>query len=82
MKLLLLIPNLVLITIAGYNLYQTVHAGHIQANFTLLLLHAMVLLLCGSFAGLIIKSMVTFRYIETRSTARGKAYNNVTVQQQ
>lgn len=82
MRLLLLIPNLILMAIAGYNLYNTARPGYIQSNFTLILLHGLVLLLCFIFIGMIIRSMFVFRYVEAEDGHAGPAYNKVTVQHQ
>jgi len=64
MKLLLLIPNFILMGIAGYNLFnEFTKAG--EPNYLLFkILHGIVLALCIYFAAAIIKSMFTIRYVE------------------
>ena len=63
MKLLMLLPNLVLIAVSGFNIsneYTTQGAN----NFAVMVLHASVLIMCLVFVSLIVRSMFTIVEVE------------------
>lgn len=57
MKLLLILPNLVLIAVAGINLSNELSAAQLHKNLSVIVLHFSVLLMCVVFISLIIRSM-------------------------
>ncbi len=65
MKLLMLLPNFILIAISGFNISNEVYNEGLN-NLAVLVLHASVLLLCTVFVALIIKSMFQVVEIEER----------------
>ncbi|MHA3786638.1 hypothetical protein ACX0HA_00395 [Flavobacterium hauense] len=66
MKLLLILPNLLLIAISGINLYNELSVAQVNKNLSVMVLHFSVLIMCLVFVGLIIKSM--FKVIEVEET--------------
>lgn len=62
MKLLMLLPNLVLMAISGINLYNEFQLPN--ANLAVALLHVAVLVMCLTFVSLIVKSMFKVKYTE------------------
>lgn len=62
MKLLMLLPNFVLMAISGINLYNEFRLP--TANLAIAVLHVAVLVICLTFVCLIVKSMFTIRYTE------------------
>lgn len=62
MKLLLILPNLVLIAVSGINLYNELNTGRLN-NLAITVLHFSVLIMCLVFVGLIIRSM--FKVVDT-----------------
>ncbi len=82
MKLLLLIPNFVLMAIAGYNLANEFEKNA-EPNYLLFkLLHAAVLLITIVFAYIIVKSMFTIRYMEVQQQLQPEdmEYNKMEIQ--
>lgn len=63
MKLLLILPNLVLIAISGFNLSNELSNVQIAKNLSVIVLHLSVLIMCVVFVALIVKSM--FKVVET-----------------
>ena len=63
MKLLLILPNLVLIAVSGINLYNELYTGRLNNNLAITVLHFSVLIMCLVFVGLIIRSM--FKVVDT-----------------
>jgi len=64
MKLLLLLPVLALMAISGYNLYNELNADAVPGNLAVIVLHTAVTAMCLFFAGLLIRSMFTIKYVE------------------
>ena len=63
MKLILLIPNIILMVIAGYNLANDLNVA--SPNYLLIkMVHLSVLIITVVFMALIIKSMFTVKYID------------------
>lgn len=62
MKLLMILPNLVLIAISGINLSNELSADQVSKNLAIIVLHTSVLVMCMVFVALIIKSM--FKIVE------------------
>jgi hypothetical protein len=67
MKLLLILPNLLLIAISGINLANELSAAQLNKNLAVIVLHGCVLIMCLAFIALIVKSM--FRIVETEDTS-------------
>ncbi len=64
MRLLLLIPNFVLMMISGYNLIGNA-TWKDEPNFLIFtVLHVLVMLLCLVFMVLILRSVFVIRYVE------------------
>jgi hypothetical protein len=61
MKLLMLLPNFILIAISGFNISNEVSSEGAN-NLAVIVLHTSVLLMCTVFVTLIIKSM--FQVVE------------------
>lgn len=57
MKLLIILPNLVLIAISGINLSNELSNTSQAANLAIIVLHFSVLILCITFVALIVRSM-------------------------
>ncbi len=57
MKLLLIVPNLVLIAISGINLSNELSDVQVDKNFSVIVLHLSVLVMCVVFVALLVKSM-------------------------
>lgn len=68
MRLLLLLPNFVLMAISGYNLTGNDMLGNKSNYFSYTLLHVLVMLICLGFVVMIIKSAFTIEYTETEET--------------
>jgi len=62
MKLLILLPNVVLMAISGINLYNEFQIPN--ASLAVAILHIAVFVLCLTFVSLILKSMFTIKYTE------------------
>jgi len=60
MKLILLLPNIALFAISFYNLNDTTA----QPNVAVTLLHLLVMLICLTFTGLIVRSMFSIKEVE------------------
>jgi Na+/serine symporter len=65
MKLLMLLPNLVLIAISGLNISNELETSGVK-NLAVMVLHASVLIMCLVFVALIVKSM--FAVVEVEVT--------------
>ncbi|MFL9843871.1 hypothetical protein [Flavobacterium rhizosphaerae] len=78
MKLLLLLPNLVLLSVSGYNLYTGLTTSQGPNYIVYNLLHIAVSIICLTFIGMIIRSLFSIKYIETEQTFVEEAYYNET----
>lgn len=65
MKLLMILPNLVLIAVSGINLSNE-FSNTQSNNFAIMVLHLSVLIICVTFVALIVKSM--FKIVVTEDT--------------
>ena len=84
MKLLLLLPVLALMAISGYNLYNELTADAVTGSLAIIVLHGAVTAMCLFFAGLIIRSMFTIKYVERTERQvlnRTQNYQELTLQQ-
>lgn len=63
MRLLLLLPNFILIMISGYNLSNDFAATGKTPYITITMLHVLVMGLCLVFSFLIVKSMFRIAYV-------------------
>lgn len=68
MRLLLLLPNFVLMAISGYNLTGNTMLNNESNYFPYTLLHLLVMLICLVFVVIIVKSVFTITYNETDET--------------
>lgn len=79
MKLLLLIPNFILLAISGYNLSIDFFNPEMKGSIVVTLLHLVVMAVCLIFIALIIKSIFVIKYIElpeqTQDTQRYQEIN-------
>jgi hypothetical protein len=66
MKLLIILPNLLLIAISGINLFNELSVAQMNKNLSVIVLHASVLIMCVVFVALIVKSM--FKVVEVEDT--------------
>ena len=64
MKLLMLLPNLVLIAVSGVNLANEFAKNTMVNNLAVIVLHLSVLIMCIVFVALIVKSMFKVKYTE------------------
>ncbi len=65
MKLLLLVPNFILMLISGYNLSENTIVSSADSNYiTFNFLHVLVLAVCTLFVVLIVRSMFKVSYID------------------
>lgn len=64
MKLLMLLPNVVLIAISGINLSNEFSGQELNNSLAIIVLHLSVLILCLTFTALIVKSMFKIKYVE------------------
>ena len=80
MKLMLLVPNFILMAIAGYNLFnEFTKTG--EPNYLLFkILHCIVLALSIYFAVAIVRSMFTIRYVEVPEKQPEAEYNELELQ--
>ena len=67
MKLLIILPNLVLIAVSGINLSNELFNTQQATNLAVMVLHFSVLILCITFVALIVKSM--FKVIVTEDNS-------------
>ena len=72
MKLLMLVPNLVLIAVSGVNLSNELSGETLTNSLAIIVLHLSVLVMCLVFSGLIVKSMFKIRYVEMPETQSGE----------
>lgn len=64
MKLLLLVPNFILMLISGYNLSENRTVTSADTNYvTFNFLHILVLVVCTMFVIMIVKSMFRISYV-------------------
>lgn len=70
MRLLLLLPNLVLLAISGYNLSVDFFNPDAKAGIVVTLVHLFVMALCLLFIALIVKSSFKIKYIEVPENSR------------
>lgn len=70
MRLLLLLPNLVLLAISGYNLSVDFFNPDVKAGIVVTLVHLFVMALCLLFIALIVKSSFKIKYIEVPENTR------------
>ena len=82
MKLLMLLPNVVLIAISGINLSNEFSGQSLNSNLAIIVLHLSVLAMCLVFSAIIIKSMFKITYTEViEIQAEGHtAYNELDLQ--
>lgn len=74
MKLLMLLPNVVLIAISGINLSNEFSGQSLTNNLAIIVLHLSVLAMCLVFSAIIIKSMFKITYTEvTENQSQGHA---------
>lgn len=66
MKLLIILPNLLLIAISGINLFNELSVAQMNKNLSVIVLHASVLVMCVVFVALVVKSM--FKVVEVEDT--------------
>ena len=74
MRLLLLLPILALLAVSGFNL----SAGN--NSFAIVVLHLVVMVLCITFIGLIVRSMFAVRYVEIPENDSGQTYEGLDLQ--
>jgi hypothetical protein len=67
MKLLVLIPVLLIATIAGFNLHEEIIA--VQPYYMVMALHAVVSLVCLAISWLIIRSSFSIKYSDLNEPA-------------
>jgi len=80
MKLMLLVPNFILMAIAGYNLFNEFTKTD-EPNYLLFkILHCIVLGLSICFTIAIIRSMFTIRYVEVPQKQPEAEYNELELQ--
>ena len=79
MRMLLLLPNFVLLAISGYNLYNNVTTGNFVGSLAVNLLKLLVMALCFVFTAIIVKSMFTVKYIANpdATIAEDDIYKNI-----
>lgn len=65
MRLLLLFPNILILSIAGYNLFNELESG--QTYFMAIALHASVMALCTVFLAYLLRSAFKIDYVETEN---------------
>ncbi|PZR22487.1 MAG: hypothetical protein DI539_05315 [Flavobacterium psychrophilum] len=75
MKLLLILPNLVLIAVSGVNLFNEITTGQPDKNLAVTVLHFSVLIMCLVFVSLIVKSM--FRVVDAQDKAEASYYKQL-----
>ncbi|WP_128389299.1 hypothetical protein [Flavobacterium cerinum] len=82
MRLLLLLPNLLLLAISGHNLSVDFFNPETKAGIVVTLMHLFVMALCLLFIGLIIKSLFSIKYIEEpeNSSEQEKKYGEFNLQ--
>lgn len=82
MKLLMLLPNVVLIAISGINLSNEFSGQSLNSNLAIIVLHLSVLAMCLVFSAIIIKSIFKIRYTEvTETQLEGQSsYNELELQ--
>jgi hypothetical protein len=73
MKLLIILPNLVLIAISGINLSNELSNTQQATNLAVMVLHFSVLIMCITFVALIIRSMFKVVATEDNSYAENTA---------
>jgi len=69
MKLLMILPNLVLIAVSGINLSNELSSDQVSKNLAVMVLHLSVLIMCLVFVALIVKSMFKIVVTEDHSYA-------------
>lgn len=67
MKLLIILPNLLLIAISGINLFNELSVAQMNKNLSVIVLHASVLIMCVVFVALVVKSM--FKVVEVEDAS-------------
>jgi hypothetical protein len=77
MKLLLILPNLLLIAVSGINLANELSATQLNKNLAVIALHGCVLIMCLVFVALIVKSMFRIVEIEHTSYAEDNGYEEI-----
>lgn len=82
MRLLLLLPNLILLAISGHNLSVDFFNPEVKAGIVVTLMHLFVMALCLLFIGLIIKSFFSIKYIEVleNSSEQEQSYGEFDLQ--
>lgn len=80
MKLLLILPNLVLIAVAGINLSNELSSWQINRNLSVVALHLSVLIMCLVFVSLIIKSMFKVVSKEETYTQSASEYKSISLE--
>ena len=84
MKLLLLLPVLALMAISGFNLYSELNTDAMPGNLAVIVLHTAVTVMCLCFAGVLVRSMFTIRYVEEQERPvlrHAENYEDLTLQQ-
>ena len=77
MKLLLILPNLVLIAVSGINLANELSAAQLNKNLAVIVLHVCVLIMCLVFVALIVKSMFKIVAVEDTSYVENNEYEEI-----
>lgn len=80
MKLLMLLPNLVLIAISGVNLSNEFAGQELNNSLAIIVLHLSVMIMCLVFSAIIVKSMFTIKYTEVEETNNNTVYNELDLQ--
>jgi len=63
MKILLLLPNIVLLIVSGYNLANDFSAVNEPNYLAFKILHTLVMIMCITFISLIVKSILSSAYV-------------------
>lgn len=79
MRLLLLIPNLILLVISFYNLANDVAWKNGPNYLSFTVLHVLVMLMCLLFITLILKSVFRLNYVEGNEEAHDETLNTLAV---
>lgn len=82
MKLLLLIPNVVLLGISGYNFFNDI-TGPAEPNYLVFkILHLIVMAICITFITIITRSMFTIKYtvVEDAAADGSEIYSDIELQ--
>jgi hypothetical protein len=83
MKLLLLLPAFILMSISGYNLSGGYNTPGVETSATITpeMLHMSVILLCVVFISFVVRSMFVVKYTETTVPERAPKFYHRLAQQ-